>query len=327
MLRYILKRILWCIPVMFCVVFFVFAIDRLVDTGDAVAASLGGAYTEEQYEAREAELGLDKPFFVQFGVYMKNLLLNGDMGTSYNTKRPVAQEIAERFPTTIRLAIFSILLAIILGIPLGVISAVKQYSIVDYASTVGSLIFAAMPSFWLALILMLGFALNIKLFPASGLGTWKHWVLPTLASGLAYVATLTRMTRSSMHDVIREDYIRTARSKGLGEGTIIFKHALKNALIPVITVVGGQFGGLVGGSVIVETIFALPGIGTLLMESITGRDYPVTEGCVIVLAVLICAVNLFVDISYCLVDPRIMAQYRRKPRKKNKLSTCVESER
>lgn len=321
MVGYIVKRILWCIPVMFCVVFFVFAINRLVDTGDPVAASLGGAYTVEQYEARKQELGLDQPFLKQFIDYAGNLILHGDMGTSYDTKRPVSREIAERFPTTLKLALLSILIAIVLGIPLGVLSSIKQYSIGDYTATVGSLIFASMPSFWLALILMLAFSLRIKWFPASGLGTWKHWVLPTLASGLAYVATLTRMTRSSMLDVIRQDYIRTARSKGLNEGTVVRRHMLKNALIPVITVVGGQFGGLVGGSVIVETIFAMPGLGTLLMNAITSRDYPVTQGCVIVLAALICLINLLVDLSYCIVDPRIMAQYKKgNGRKQKKLS-------
>lgn len=310
MAKYIIKRIIWCIPVMFCVILFVFAINRLVDSGDPVAASLGGAYTEEQYEARKEELGLDQPFLMQFWDYISDLVLHGEMGTSYSTKRPVSLEIGERFPTTLKLALLSILVAIVLGIPLGVLSAVKQYSPGDYAATVGSLIFAAMPSFWLALMLMLAFSLKVKWFPASGLGTWKHWVLPTLSSGLAYVATLTRMTRSSMLDVIRQDYIRTARAKGLSEGTVIRRHALRNALIPVITVIGGQFGGLVGGSVIVETIFAMPGIGTLLMTAITSRDYPVTQGCVIVLAALICLINLLVDLGYCLIDPRIMAQYK-----------------
>lgn len=308
MLKYIIKRILWCIPVLLGVIFIVFAINRLVDTGDPVAAMLGSNYTQEEYAAKEAELGLDQPFFKQFYDYIVGLVTEGDMGVSYSTKRPVSLEIQERFPVTIKLALVSILIAVILGIPFGIISATKQYSVADYSVTTVSLIFAGMPGFWLALMLMLLFSLEIKWFPASGLGTFKHWVLPALASGLSFIATITRMTRSSMLDVVRQDYIRTARAKGLSENKVITRHALKNALIPIITTIGFQFGILVSGSVIVETIFSFPGLGTLMMTAITNRDYPVIQGCVIVLAALICIINLVVDLAYGFVDPRIMSQ-------------------
>lgn len=324
MLKYIIKRALWCIPVLLGTIFIVFAINRLVDTGDPVSAMLGSNYTQEQYDEKAAELGLDKPFFTQFFYYIKDLVLEGDMGVSYITKRPVSQEIVERFPVTFKLALVSIVIAVVLGIPFGIISATKQYSAADYSVTTLSLILAGMPGFWLALMLVLLFSLQVKWFPASGLGTIKHWVLPALASGLSFIATITRMTRSSMLDVVRQDYIRTARAKGLSEGKVITGHALKNALIPIITTIGFQFGILVSGSVIVETIFSFPGLGTLMLNAITNRDYPVIQGCVIVLATLICVINLIVDIAYGLVDPRIMAQItggkKKKHRKKEALS-------
>jgi peptide/nickel transport system permease protein len=316
MAKYIAKRVLWCVPVLLGVIFIVFAINRLVDTGDPVSALLGGNYTQEQYDAKRTELGLDQPFLKQFVDYVAGIVTKGDFGVSYTTQRPIGKEIAERFPTTLKLSILSICIAVILGIPFGVISATRQYSVADYSVTAVSLVFAAMPAFWLALMLMLAFSLNIKLFPASGLGTWKHWVLPAMASGLSFIATITRMTRSSMLDVVRQDYIRTARSKGLGEGVVVRKHALKNALIPIITIIGFQFGILVSGSVIVETIFSLPGIGTLMMSAINNRDYPTIQGCVLVLAFFICMINLLVDLAYGFVDPRIMAQYAGNRRKK-----------
>lgn len=320
MLKYIVKRVLWCIPVLVGVIFIVFSINE-IDPGDPVAALLGGNYTQEQYDAKKVELGLDKPYLVRFVSYVEGIVTEGDLGTSYTTKRPVAKEITERFGITFKLAVLSILIAVVLGIPFGVISATKQYSAADYAVTTGSLLFASMPGFWLALMLILAFSLNIKLFPASGIGSWENWVLPSLASGLSFIATITRMTRSSMLDVVRQDYIRTARSKGLGEWNVITGHAIKNALIPIITTIGFQFGVLVSGSVIVETIFSLPGLGTLMMSAINNRDYPVIEGCVFVLAALICVINLLVDLAYGFVDPRIMEQIKKKNTKKKKAKT------
>ena len=317
MLKYIIVRVLWCIPVLFGAILIIFAIS-FIDPGDPVAALLGSSYTQEQYEQKAEELGVDQPFWHQFGAYIKNIVTKGDFGISYRTKRPVAQEIGDRVGTTIKLAVISIIIAVIFGLPSGILSATKQYSWADRFVTVASLLFASIPGFWLALMLMLAFALNLKLLPASGLGGWKHWVLPALSSGLSFIATLTRMTRSSMLDVVRQDYIRTARAKGLDEKTVIMKHGIKNALIPIITTIGFQFGLLVSGSIIVETIFSLPGLGTLMMSAITNRDYPVIEGCVIVLAAVICIINLVVDLAYGVVDPRIMDQIRKAGKKKKK---------
>lgn len=323
MAKYIIKRFLWCFPVLLGAIFIVFAIS-FVDPGDPVAALLGGSYTQEQYDAKAQELGVDQSFWVQFGSYIKGIVTGGDFGTSYTTKRAVSTEIASRFGTTMKLAVISILIAVVLGLPFGIISAIRQYSWADRIVTVVSLLFASMPGFWLALMLMLAFALNLKLLPASGLGDWKNWVLPALASGLSFIATITRMTRSSMLDVVRQDYIRTARAKGLKERTVIMKHGVKNALIPIITTVGFQFGILVSGSVIVETIFSLPGLGTLMMSAINNRDYPVIQGCVIVLAALICVINLLVDLAYGFVDPRIMEQIKGGGRKKKTKKTREE---
>lgn len=315
MIRFIIRRLLWVIPVMLGVIFIVFAIDRF-SPGDPVAAELGSGYTQEQYDAKEAELGLDRPFLVQFVSYVKGIVTEGDFGISYHTGLPVGKSIAERFPITLRLAIISILIAVGLGIPFGVISATKQYSAADHLVTGFSLVFAAMPGFWLALMLIILFSIQIKLFPASGYKSWNCWVLPALASGLSFIATITRMTRSSMLDVVRQDYITTARAKGVDEGTVVRKHALRNALIPIITTIGFQFGILVSGSVIVETIFNMPGMGSLLMTAINNKDYPVIEGCVLVLAFFICIINLITDIAYGIADPRIMAQYTGVKRKK-----------
>lgn len=317
MVKFIVRRLLWFIPILIGVTFIVFSINRLAP-GDPVVTLLGSDYTQDQYDAVRSQLGLDQPFFVQFFNYAKNVVVHQDLGTSYHTNRPVSTEIAQRFPVTLKLAVISILIAVGFGLPFGVISATKQYTAADYSVTTFSLIFAAMPGFWLALMLIICFSLNIKIFPASGITSWKNWVLPSLASGLSFIATITRMTRSSMLDVVRQDYIRTARAKGMNEGMVIRKHALKNALIPIITTVGFQFGILVSGSVIVETIFSMPGLGTLMMTAINNKDYPVIQGCVIVLAAMICTINLIVDLVYGFVDPRIMAQFtggRNKPKK------------
>lgn len=317
MAKYILRRLLWIIPVMLGVILIVFTINRF-SPGDPVAAELGGSYTQEQYDAKKAELGLDRPFFVQFADYINGIVTEGDLGKSYHTGLPVAQSILERLPVTFKLAIISILIAVGFGVPFGVISATRQNSILDRGVTFFSLVFAAMPGFWLALMLMIAFSINIKIFPASGTETWKHWVLPALASGTSFIASITRMTRSSMLDVVRQDYITTARSKGQKEGVVIRKHALRNALIPVITTVGTQLGILVAGSVVVETIFNMNGLGSLMMTAINNKDYPVIEGIVLVLAALICLINLITDLVYGFVDPRIMAQYTTGKKKKVK---------
>ena len=306
--KYVLKRVLLMIPVLLGVIFIVFAINHFMP-GDPVISLLGNNYTQEQYDAKEAELGLDKPFLEQFYIYVKNVVTKLDLGTSYQTNRSVSTEILERFPVTLKIGVLGILVTVIVGVPFGVISATKQYSALDYGVTVVSMFFASMPSFWMGLMAIIIFSYNLGWLPASGLFTWKHWILPVLTLGLSPVATITRMTRSSMLDVIRQDYIRTARAKGLSEGLVIRRHALKNALIPVLTVIGMQLGVIVAGSVVVEAIFAINGTGQLLMTAINGKNYPVIQGIVLFLSVSISLMNLVVDLVYGFVDPRIMAQY------------------
>lgn len=314
MARYIIKRILLMIPILFFVVFIVFSINRLTP-GDPVALQLEVDYTQEQYEMKKAEMGLDKPFFTQFYLYIEGIVTRFDFGTSWQTKRSVTLEILERFPTTLKLGVFGVLVTIILGIPFGIISATKQYSPLDYAVTSTSLVLASMPNFWLALLMILLFALKLKWLPATGTTTWKHWILPVIAQGLGPVATVTRMTRSSMLEVVRQDYITTARAKGLSERTVILKHALKNALLPIVTVIGMQLGGILAGSVVVEAVFSIGGIGSLMMAAINNRNYPMIQGCVLFLSMSICIMNLIVDILYGFIDPRIMAQYKNNAKK------------
>ncbi|MGI5935677.1 MAG: ABC transporter permease [Oscillospiraceae bacterium] len=317
MAKFIIKRVLWMIPVLLGVILIVFIITRLTP-GDPVAAVLGSNYTQEQYEQKKAEMGLDKPYPVQFVLYVKNLVTKFDLGTSYQSRRSVGDELLARFPTTLALGLLGVIVTALIGIPLGIVAATHQNSFFDYLVTTISMFFASMPNFWMALMMIIIFSLNLKLVPATGLGTWKAWILPILSLGLSPVASVTRMTRSSMLEVIRQDYIRTARAKGLEERVVIRKHALKNALINVVTVIGMQLSMIMGGSVIVESIFAIPGIGTYMMQGINSKDFPVVQGCVLIIALSVCIMNLLVDLVYGFIDPRIMAQYTAgKGRKKN----------
>ena len=317
MAKFIIKRILWMIPIMLGVLLIVFTITHFTP-GDPVVALLGSNYTQEQYDMKEAELGLDKSFPEQFVSYVVGVVTEFDLGTSYQTNRAVRDELFDRFPTTITLGIIGVIITVIIGVPFGIISATKQYSVLDYGVTTVALFFASMPNFWMALMMIILFSLNLKWFPATGLESWKSWVLPALAVGLSPVATVTRMTRSSMLDVVRQDYIRTARAKGLPERKVITKHALKNGLIPIITVVGMQMSTIVAGSVIIENIFAIPGIGSLLMSAINNKNYPVIQGGVLLLSLSVCIMNLLVDIIYAYVDPRIRAQYTSGSKKQKK---------
>lgn len=320
MLKFIFKRLLWMIPVLAGVLFIVFTINHFAP-GDPVLALLGNSYTQEQYDEKEAELGLDQPFFVQFYRYVKNVVTRFDLGTSYQSKRAVSTELLARFPVTLKLGLIGVCITALIGIPFGIISATHQYSPLDYSVTSVSLFFASMPNFWMALMMILVFSLKLKWFPATGLDDWKGWVLPALALGLSPIASVTRQTRSSMLEVIRQDYIKTARAKGLSEGKVIYKHALKNALIPVVTVIGMQISLIMAGSVIVENIFSIPGVGSLLMSAINNKDYPVIQGTVLMLSACVCVMNLLVDLIYGFIDPRIMAMYsggKKKAKKEEK---------
>ena len=309
MIKYVIKRLLLLIPVFLGVTFVIFFIVRL-SPADPVTAVLGINVTEEQYLAKQAEMGLDKPLLVQYVNYVLNIVTHLDLGISWDSGRDVSRMIGERFPITFKLGLMGMALALIIGIPSGIISATRQYSAIDRVVTFGSLVFASIPSFLSALLLMLLFSVKLRWLPASGISSWKAWIMPVIAVGMTPVAGITRMTRSSMLDVTRQDYVRTARAKGLSERTIILRHELKNAIIPVLTVVGVQIGSIMAGSVVVESIFAVPGMGSMIKKAINGQDYNLVQGSVVTIALLICAINLIVDIVYAYVDPRIKAQYK-----------------
>ncbi|NMB28285.1 MAG: ABC transporter permease [Tissierellia bacterium] len=308
MIKYIFRRIVMLIPVILGVTFIVFSL-MYITPGDPARLVLGESAPDEAVQQLREEMGLNKPFLVQYGNYIKNLVVNRDIGISYVTKRPVMQEILSAFPATVKLAGLSIFFAIIIGIPIGIISAVKKYSFFDNISMIFALIGISMPVFWLGLLLILLFSVKLKVLPASGFSSFKDMILPAVSLGAQSVAVITRMTRSSMLEVIRQDYIRTARAKGQKEKVVILKHSLGNALIPIITSIGLQFGGLLGGAVLTESIFSIPGIGRLMVESIKMRDFPVVQGSVLFIAISFSIVNLLVDLLYAYVDPRIRSQY------------------
>ena len=308
MLKYIGKRLLLMIPVMLGVIIIVFTL-MYITPGDPVDSILAGDMaTPEAKEALREELGLNGTYFERLFKYIKGLL-TGDMGIDYITRAPVFTRIKETFPITLKVAIFATLAATILGVTIGILSAIKQYSIFDTIGMVIAMVGNSMPSFWEGLLFMLLFALRWKLLPSTGIGTWKHLVMPVMVTGTHAMASIARMTRSSMLEVIRSDYITTARSKGHVEWRVILKHALPNALIPIITVVGLQFRHLLGGSVISEAIFNVPGMGTLIIQAITARNYQVVQGAILVTSLALSMINLVVDLLYSLVDPRIKSQY------------------
>jgi peptide/nickel transport system permease protein len=314
--RYMLRRLLMLIPVVLGVVFIVFTILRL-SPNDPIRTALGDMASQQEVDAMREEMGLNDPFFVQFYNYIKGIVTKFDFGVSYVNRHPVVDEIKNRFPITVQLAICSTLLAGTIGIPFGVISAVRQYGLLDNLTSLFALVFLAMPEFWFALIIIIQFALKWKLLPASGWYGAKYMVLPILATGMGCIAGIMRTTRSNMLEVIRQDYIRTARAKGLSERAVILRHALRNALIPVVTLMGLQFGRQLGGVFVVETIFAIPGLGKLLVDACSLKNIPVVQGGVIFIAVIYGVVNLLVDIIYGLIDPRIAAMYKTKGAKGN----------
>ena len=307
MVKYVIKRLLALIPVILGVTFLVFMIMQLAP-GDAAKLILGESATQEQVEELREEMGLNDPAVVQYGRYMLNFV-QGDLGTSYSTKRPVAEEVFSRFPYTFNLSIVAGVVSILLAIPLGILAAVKQNTLFDNVSMIVFLIGVSMPIFWLALLLVLCFSLKLGWFPVQGAESWKSYVLPAISLGFMNMAAIARTTRSSMLETIRQDYIRTARAKGVSKRQVIVKHAFKNALIPTITVCGIQLGQLLGGSVLTETVFAWPGIGRLLVQSINARDVPMVLGCIIVMTVCFSIVNLLIDLLYGFVDPRIKSMY------------------
>lgn len=308
MYKYIIKRIFMMIPVVIGVSLLVFSVLKLAP-GDAARIVAGSEADEATVEEVRHDLGLDRSYPEQYVSHMLNLL-RGDLGESYITGKSVAGEIRSRMPTTFTLAFFGMLISVIIGIPLGIISATKQYSILDNFATVFALLGVSMPNFWMGLMLILLFSLELGWLPSGGDGTLKGFIMPALVIGIGAVANLMRTTRSSMLDVIRQDYIRTARAKGAGEGRVTIQHALKNALIPVVTVIGLHFGTSLGGAVIAESVFSLSGLGKLMITGINQKDEPIVMGCLITFALIFSLINLLVDILYAYIDPRIKAQYR-----------------
>ena len=308
MLKYLFRRLLMMSPVMLGVIVIVFTL-LYITPGDPVDSILGDDATPEAAAELREELGLNGTYVERLGKYVVNVA-HGDLGICYATKQPVAARIAQAFPNSLKLASCSIVLAVIIGLTFGIVSAVKQYSIFDSVAMTLAMIGNAMPNFWQGLLLMLLFALRWKLLPASGFNGWKYMILPAVTIGTSSAAAIARMTRSSMLEVIRQDYIVTAEAKGQTEMKIIIVHALKNALIPVITTVGIQFGNLLGGAVLTESIFAIPGLGKMMVDAIKARNYPVVQGGVLVVALTFSLVNLAVDILYAYVDPRIRSQYK-----------------
>jgi len=305
--KYVTKRILLLIPILLGVTFIVFSIMALTP-GDPGRLILGENANQEAIDQLNQELGFDKPFLIRYLNYISRAA-TGDFGNSYRSDRPVFDEIFYRFPTTFILAAGAILLAIFIGIPIGVLSAVKQYSPMDIVSTVIAMFMASIPQFWLGLMMMLLFALKLGWLPSTGIGEFRHYIMPTITLSLPCAANILRLTRSTMLETTRQDYIRTARAKGAKERAIIWKHALKNALLPVITVIGINFGYLLGGAVLIESIFGIPGVGTLTITSIRMKDIPQTTASVLFLASLYCVIMLVVDIVYAYIDPRIRARY------------------
>ncbi|MCY6369775.1 ABC transporter permease [Clostridium ganghwense] len=331
MIKYTIKRLLMLIPVLFGVSIMVFLVMH-VFTNDPTSIILGQHATTEQIAKLREELGLNQPLYIQYFDFLKGIV-HGDLGNSLITKTSVVKELGSRFPATVELALVSIILASIFGILIGVISAVKQNTVVDYISMIVSLLGVSMPIFWLGLMLIVLFSVKLGILPVAGriqigmepqhitglylldslltgnMEAFKdalsHIILPAIALASYSTAIITRMTRSTMLEVIRQDYVRTARAKGIFEKTVILSHALRNALIPIITVIGLQLGSLLGGAVLTESVFSWPGVGSYTVDAILKSDYPVVQGSVMMLAIIFVVVNLLVDLLYAQLDPRI----------------------
>jgi len=303
MFQYILKRLLSTLPVLLGISLLLFFMLRMLP-GDPAQVLAGQMASQEDIKNIRQQLGLDKPIFVQYGIFLSRLA-KLDLGRSARTRNPVIKEIWARLPNTVLLAVTAITLACLFGIPAGIISAVRPYTWIDYLFTSMALFGISMPVFWLGLMLIVVFSLVLHWLPAGGIGSWKHVILPSFTLAAFVVAFITRITRASMIETLSQDYTTTARSKGLKEQVVIVKHALKNALIPIITVVGLQFGLLLGGAVLTETVFAWPGLGRLIVDSILARDYPVIQGTILIFGLLYILVNLVVDLLYAYIDPRI----------------------
>ena len=314
MIRYIAKRLLQFIPILLGISFIALVfID--ISPGDPARIIAGIEKQEWEVEQIREELGLNDHLLVRYAKFVSGVV-RGDFGTTYYTKRPVGPDMMQRFPYTFLIATASILLAVLIGIPLGIYAATHQYTWKDNSAILLSLIFVSVPAFWFALLLVQVFAVWLGWLPVSGILSWKGWVLPTLSLALGYAAGLARQARSNMLEVIRQDFITTARAKGQSEIVIRYRHALKNACIPLILVVGGMYGSSLGGALIAEVIFSVPGLGQYMLAGLTGRDYPVIQASVLFMSTIFCVVILLIDIAFAFIDPRIRSQYVRSRRRR-----------
>ncbi len=303
MVNYIKRRLLSIIPVLFGVSVSVFLVLHLAP-GDPARLIVGDEADAEVIERVREQMGLNDPLHVQYGRFASGIL-SGDLGTSFRTNQPVTQEIVQRIAPTLRLAAVGMVVAVLIGLLAGTVAAVFRGTLVDNAVMVAAMIGVSTPGFWFGIMLIFLFAVTLGWFPSSGASTPKHLVLPAVALGVRAAAILARMTRSSMLEVIRRDFVRTARAKGLNERVVIYRHVLRNSLIPVVTIIGLQFGDLLAGTIIIEQVFAWPGLGTLLVSSLFSRDYPLVQGIVLYIAVGYLVINLLVDLIYGYLDPRI----------------------
>ena len=308
MVKYIVKRLIIIIPIIFGISIILFTIMNLTP-GDPAQMLIGDTYTEEALDQLRAELGLDKPFFQQYIDYIWNAL-HGDFGISYRTRNPVFDEVFSRFPHTVAITFLSIIIQVVVGVIVGIVAAVKQYSLLDTISQAITMVLASVPDFWIGLMLLLLFSVKLGLLPLSGIENWTGYILPAVAVALPYMANLIRLTRSTMLDVMRMDYIDTAKAKGVPKKKIIFKHALKNALLPVVTLAGVNISWMLGGTIVIEQVFNIPGIGSLMITSIRNKDTPVVMATVMFIAVLSCLINLATDLIYAAIDPRVKAQIK-----------------
>ena len=303
MLKYIIVRLISTIPVLFGITLFLFFIVRTLP-GDPAQVIAGETATEQEVEIIRHQLGIDKPVIIQYKIFMTRML-KFDLGNSTRTDNPVKDEIKPRLYNTILLAVVATIIACLLGVPAGIVAAVRPYTWIDNIVTVLALFGMSMPAFWLGLMLIVLFSVKFQIFPVGGSGGIEYLVLPAITLAASLIASIARNTRSSMMETISQDYITTARAKGVREHTIIIRHALKNSFIPIITVIGLQFGALLGGTVLTETVFAWPGMGSLLVASILGRDYPMIQGIILIFALLFILTNILVDFTYVYFDPKV----------------------
>jgi peptide/nickel transport system permease protein len=311
--RYIGKRLLLMIPILLGISLIVLVLIDITP-GDPARIIAGSTATEEEYEQIREDLGLNDPLIVRYTRFIANSL-RGNLGKSFITKRAVWPDMMDRFPYTLLLAVLSTVLSIIIGIPLGVYAATNQYSWKDNLAIIASLFCVSMPAFWFALLLIQLFAVKHRILPMAGIEQWQGWILPVVSLALGYASVIARQMRSNMLEVIRQDYIITARAKGLSEHKVLYRHALKNALIPVIMTVGSMFGMSLGGALISEVIFSIPGLGNYTLTGLVNRDYPVIQGSVLFLSALFSIVILLIDIVFAFIDPRIRSQYVRAKRR------------